>query len=449
MAASQEFVARGTRQEARSSRSESGARSAKHKAQKEKKSLWESLLPPPAQLRATGAALLVVFAEQIIPIDQLWMYATPLLYWQRDFSSAVYSKSWLVTVFTVLCPWFPLRYTYPLCMLYDYYRRKKLAEILLDDDHFSFSSYLGQLLVLRVCFGSVDPQPLVTFLESFFGPVRSWYWIVLPAQGVLMIPDNRAPLNGFVPEGKQGIPLALLLHLCSGVVPCWLQWTCYLAFSRPARACPFLLFQWVLASACWFYEAASPTVAYLLLLVMNQFPHADARRDWLGGRHPAVLRREREGTLWLGGTMLLLQIFVTILPPDLVWNLVLAGLLVYLLTGPELLLRIPYVRRLMTPWLKLPVCKFTHEDLKELDEFRLLRLLPQACAEESPILCEMIHDRILTNQSYVAISYCWGSPKKKQMKEIIINGGSFKVSPNVFSLLLEKRSPLGKRLRLD
>lgn len=402
------------------------------------------------KFRSLGSSLLVLLAEMILPVDHLRaMYVLPLLYLQGGLAGPFPNRSWFLIIIVVLCPELSFRVLYTGWFLCDLSWRKEFARESVYGGSNSISNYtkdvyrhLAMLFMLPCIFGSeAMVQPVVSVLECLFGPVGSWYRVFLTTQTIVLSLDRRARLNASVAEGKEGILLALLCHALCAIFPRPLQWACYIMWSMPHFAQPWMFAQWVLSSADWWYEDVPPVFAYLVLLWLNQYPLADVSFDQLGGAPSSILQRERRGTLLFGATMLLLRICDIYLTPAVGGHLAMAVLLILLTIWPNILLRRPYFRRILMPWLVLPIKRFSYEPICEGDGFRLLRLLPRSRTDDVPIQCEMIHETFASAPPYTAISYHWGNPSPEEMMGILINGSSFKVSPTIHSLLLAERDP--------
>jgi hypothetical protein len=409
------------------------------------------------KFRSLGSSLLVSLAEMILPMDyQRAMYVLPLLYLQRGLVGPFPMRSGFLIIIVLLFPELSFRMLYTCWFLCDLSWRKKFARKAVHGDSNSISTYTNDVyrhlivlfmlsivsFMLFYIFGSETVfEPVALLLERLFGPVRSWYRVFLTTQTIVLNLGRRARLNASVAEGKEGILLALLCHALCAISPRPLQWACYLVWSIPDFTQPWMFAQWVLSSVGWWYEDVPPVFAYLVLLWLNQYPFADVSFAQLGGAPSSILQRERRGTLLFGTTMLLLRICDIYLTPAMGGHLAIAVLLIFLTTWPDILLRRPYFRRILMPWLVLPIKRFSYEPICEDDGFRLLRLLPQSRTNNVPIQCEMIHETLESAPPYTAISYHWGNPSPEEMTEILINGSSFKVSPTIHSLLLAERGP--------
>ncbi|KIM95565.1 hypothetical protein OIDMADRAFT_33660 [Oidiodendron maius Zn] len=396
-----------------------------------------------AHLRGAGSAVLVFLADNILPIGHRWMYLIPLLYLQRGFPVPVYTRALWVVGFMLLFPQTSLMMPYLYLMLYhDSWRREdNNATRVRNGGRFSLTAYCITSLWLNQFSNFImryDFKPLISILESLFGRAASWSGLVLTLQAIALIREERGPLNAFIPECTQGISLALLCYLACSIFPRWLQWGCYLLFSMPHLAYPGMLAQWMVSSISWMYEDVPPTAAYLVLLLTHQFPYADIRLQQKDRRPSSILRREREGSLWFGITLVLFRICEVCFTQEAARRVALATLLVFLTTTHIILGPHPYFKLLLAS--RLATDEFIHKPIRNAD-IRLLRILPQPRISGLQIRCDMIHERIADAPPYTAISYHWGTPSPEEMMEIIIDGASFKVSPSIHSLLLSKRSP--------
>jgi hypothetical protein len=414
------------------------------RAHDEQKSvIWEYLTP--GRWRACRAVLLLYVVETAFPADQHWMYYFIEVILQRDF--ATNPKVFLGCIASAAVLWLfpviPPTPFYSLTILLDIALNAETLEDVgrWERHRISVPVYLTSFWILRSF--AVDPTPLIRILEPCLGPVHSWSAALVPALPGLLLGQDRNSINGFIPEGKQGIVIALLCRLCSRSLPSWLQWCLYLGFSMPDWHERLMFGECALASAGWIYLDVHPTVAYLLFLLSNQFHGAN------GGAASVILRRERSGSLWFGATLLALRECDVLLPPGAVEPGVLAILLVLLVAGYRSLLRMPYLKWLLSPLFQASTPEFVYQPLKDPDGIRidpdgvrLLRLLPQPTRSGFPVHCELLHANIASLPNFIAVSHCWGRPKPEEMEEIIINGWSHKVSPSIHSLLLSKRSAL-------
>ena len=396
-----------------------------------------------AHLRGAGSALLVFLADNILPIGHRWMYLIPLLYLQRGFPAPVYTRALWVVGFMLFFLQTSLTMSYLYLMLYhDSWRRENNnATRVQNGGRFSLKAYCITCLWLNQFNNFTMPynfKTLIAILETLFGPTASWSGLVLTLQAIALIREERGPLNAFIPECTQGISLALLCYLACTIFPRWLQWGCYLLFSMPHLAYPGIVAQWMVSSISWMYEDVPPTAAYLVLLLTHQFPYADIRLQQKDRRPSSILRREREGSLWFGVTLVLFRICEVSFTHEAAQCVALATLLVFLTTTHKLLGPHPYFKLLLAS--RLATDEFIHKPIRKAD-MRLLRILPQPRIGGLQIRCDMIHERIADAPPYTAISYHWGTPSPEDMKEIIIDGASFKVSPSIHSFLLSKRSP--------
>jgi hypothetical protein len=80
-------------------------------------------------------------------------------------------------------------------------------------------------------------------LETLFGPRHIWVVAILPTlPGLLLqILQERSSVNGFVPEGTEGILMAVFIRACAAILPLPVQWwlwvSCNSGLAEPLHSC--------------------------------------------------------------------------------------------------------------------------------------------------------------------------------------------------------------------
>jgi hypothetical protein len=284
-------------------------------------------------------------------------------------------------------------------------------------------------------------------LFRHFVNIESWNWMLLPLipRMLTFVHEDIVAINSFVPEGERGVLMALLFRGFQMIFPGPVHWLFYLGLSFPPLLLDFPLVEWIYCTLCWWYLGIPVDVAYGLCLMNNQFIQANSTMRYHGGTASTVLQRERLGAIWFTTTCLVLRVAQwsfssqfrlpfgfedTSWPVGIFWFLVLVcASAVFYVTRDK----------------NAPISqstKFQHRQLggkHGRHAIRLLRLHPQPLGN-GPIICDMIHTSLEFAPAYTAISYTWGKPGSYKM--IQIDGGEFKVPPNVYSILRGKRTAI-------
>lgn len=283
--------------------------------------------------------------------------------------------------------------------------------------------------------GSSEP------FEFIFGPVSTWPAALLPiVPGMFLRLVNERPnsINGFVPENKQGIVLAIIARACTAVLGQTVLWGIWASYTAPSVDCPSMFIEWIFCTFCWIFGQVSPAGVYALWLLVNQYRHAESWFRRSGGGPSVVLLRERRGTIWYILTFVILQSIENEAGPKIMES---EMLILYPQVWIPLALIMITGLYLLKYGLMLRIYKFKHKPLAEGKNFRLLRLRAQPCLPNSPIICDIIHTSLHRPPQYIAVSHRWDAYNAPQ-EMILIEGGLFSVSRSIYSLLLAKRSNL-------
>jgi hypothetical protein len=139
----------------------------------------------------------------------------------------------------------------------------------------------------------ISLEGMTEFLESLFGPRHIWVAAILPTlPGLLLqILQERSSVNGFVPEGTQGILMAIFFRACAAILPLPVQWWLWVSYSTPDWQNPSILVEWIFCTITWFCCCIPPQGAYALHLLVNQWPHPQAWFRHYGGGPSVILKR--------------------------------------------------------------------------------------------------------------------------------------------------------------
>ena len=202
-----------------------------------------------------------------------------------------------------------------------------------------------------------------------------------------------------------------------------------------------MFLEWVGCTSLWIYSETSPLAAYAIWLVVNQYRHATTWFRSSGGGPSIVLQRERCGTLWYIATIVFIRVAENKVGPALIKS----GVLVL---HPQMWIPLVLIFIIGVYLLKfgllLRIYKYKHRPLPKGRYIRLLRLRAQPCLPNAPIQCDMIHTALRSPPQYTAVSHRW-EPAGRPQEMILIDGGLFSVSQNLYPLLLAKRSNLYPR----
>ena len=321
----------------------------------------------------------------------------------------------------------------------DTYRRseyKTLKEVLVPIFAYSVSSlFWGTLFDFRGTSLSLEP---------LYGPVSRWPAALLPIfPGMFLRSIRERPnsINGFVPENKQGILMAIFSHACVAALPPFIHWPIWAAYSSPSLEYPSMFVEWVCCMLVWIITETSPLASYAIWLLVNQYRHANTWFHNSGGGPSVILERERRGTTWYIVTTTFTQLLINEAGPAISES-------EFLTLPPKIWIPLALIvvigMYLLKYGLLLRIYKYQHKPLPRGKSLRLLRLRAQPCLPNSPVQCDMIHTNLRRPPQYVAVSHRWdalGAPQEM----ILIDGGLFPVSRSLHKLLLAKRHNLHPR----
>ncbi|KAL9094198.1 MAG: hypothetical protein Q9165_003613 [Trypethelium subeluteriae] len=286
---------------------------------------------------------------------------------------------------------------------------------------------------------SIDVRAVSALLEYVFGPARKWPAAVLPIfPGIFLRLVNERPnsINGFVPEDKHGIMMAIFVRACTAVLPRIIQWMIWVAYAAPSVEYPAMFVEWVVCTYSWTYSETSPLGAYAIWLLVNQYRHTYTWFRMSGGGPSVILQRERRGTLWYIATI----VFMRLVEKGIGFAIVQSEILIL---HPQVWISLALVfvigLYLLKFGLLLRVYKYKYRPLQKGETIRLVRLRAQPCLPNSPIQCDMIHTTLRRPPQYIAVSHCW-DPVGAPQELVLIDGGLFPVSRAIHSFLLAKRS---------
>jgi Heterokaryon incompatibility protein (HET) len=387
-------------------------------------------------LAACRAALITFIIREGLPEGQRWIYYTLMLQHRQNFINLIYPLSLGAVFLLWYRPTTSPSILYNVTVIVDRFKRPKYYDIqeIYDSSIISLVDYNVILLILH---SAIDIRNLTPLLESVLGPADFWPRAIIPILPGLLSSDQRFSINGFVPEGRQGILMAIFVWACTAVLPLWAQWVLWPFFSAPDFHYPAMVVEWFLCTLAWALLGTPPQVAYCLHLFVNQFPHPEFYFRHHGGGPSTILERERRGCVWFITISFLLRVCEVNFGPSIAEN----GTLNF---PPRiwfpLILVLAIGLYLLNYGLAIRLAKFKHQPIRGRDSIRLLRLRAQPCFTNSPIQCDMIHAKLRFPPPYTAISHRWGLLGEEQ-QIILIDNAPFLVSPSIHSLLLAKRDP--------
>ena len=391
---------------------------------------------------ALRSAFLIHFLERGLPESQRGMFYFLLVQFHEDLDPPLNYYSALPAILMWYLPHISPLIVYSVTRVIDMYRKDKnrdAKEVIIPAALYGVSSFLSAKLV--------DFRGTTELLETVFGPATKWPAALLPIfPGIFLrfIHERPNSINGFVPENKQGITMAIFVRACTAVLPPPIQWPIWCAYTAPGLEYPAMFVDWLFCTYSWIYLGISPLGAYAIWLVVNQYRHPNTWFRLSGGGPSVILQRERRGTLWYMTTIIIVQLVENEAGPAIVES----GLLIlYPQVWIPLALIVAIGIYLLKFGLLLRIYKYKHEPFQKGGNIRLLRLRAQPCLPNSPIQCDMIHTSLRRPPQYTAVSHRWdpiGTPEATQ-EMILIDGGLFPVSRSIHSLLLAKRSNLHPR----
>lgn len=389
--------------------------------------------------RPIRSAFLIHLIQNGLPQEQRGIFYFLMIQFHEDLDSPLLVYSALPALLMGYYPKVHPLLVYSATRGIDGYRRMKhkgIWEVLMPPFIYSISSYLFATLF--------DFRGMTEVFELIFGPASKWPAALLPIfPGMFLRFVNERPnsINGFVPENKQGIWIAVFARACTAVLPTAVRWPIWAAYTAPSVEYPVMFIDWLVCSFCWSSSETSMLGAYAIWLLVNQYRHTSSWFRNFGGGPSVVLERERRGTLWYIAAIILIQLIEVEIGPSVVEN-------ESMTLRPEVW--IPFALLLVTGvyllkyGVMLRIYKYNHKPLKEGPNIRLLRLRAQPRWPNAPIQCDIIYTSLRCPPQYTAVSHRWdlfGAPQEM----ILIDGGLFPVSRSIYSLLLAKRHYLHPR----
>jgi hypothetical protein len=288
----------------------------------------------------------------------------------------------------------------------------------------------------------IDFQGTAEFIEPVFGPVERWPATLLPViPGIFFRSTQERPnsINGFVPENKQGVTMAIFISACTAVLPRIWQWWIWAAYAAPSIEYPTMVIDFFVCTFSWLYMDVTPLAGYAMWLLVNQYRHPKTWFRLSGGGPSVVLRRERRGTLYYIVTLILIRLF-TLTPwaEDFMNS---EQLVLHPRAWIPLAIVVIMVLYLLKYGVMLRLHRYKHKPLRSAKSFRLLRLRAQPCLPNTPVHCDIFHTSLHNPPQYDAISHRW-EPMDSTQEYILIEGGLFPVSRSIHTLLMAKRSNL-------
>jgi hypothetical protein len=99
----------------------------------------------------------------------------------------------------------------------------------------------------------VDFRGMTEVFESIFGPAEMWPAAILPiVPGMFLrsVEERPCSVNGFVPEGKQGILMAIFIRACTSVLPSSIQWRLWATYATPSLENPVMFIEFIFCTFC-------------------------------------------------------------------------------------------------------------------------------------------------------------------------------------------------------
>ncbi|MCJ1309270.1 hypothetical protein MMC25_002929 [Agyrium rufum] len=398
----------------------------------------ERWFPTTKLLRAMRSAFLIRAIEFGLPREQRGMLYFLLIQFHEDVESIITVYSTIPAILMWYYPQISPGLVYSITHSIDTYMRSRhtdMKDIFIPAGAYAFFLWF---------FANFSFRGLAAEIEPIFGEASKWQGALLPiSPGMFLRLVNERPnsINGFVPENKQGILMAIFVRACTAVLPPFLTWPIWVAFSAPSIEHPAMLVDWFFCTFAWIFTKTSPLGAYAIWLLVNQYRHTYTWFRGFGGGPSVILQRERNGTMWYITTVILMQLLELGFGPDIVKS-------DFLTLAPQTWIPFALIFGigiyLLQYGLLLRIYKFEHRPLGKGENLRLLRLRAQPCLPNSPIQCDIIHTSLARPPQYVAVSHRWDSSGMPQ-EMILIDGGLFPVSRSIHSLLLAKRSNLHPR----
>ncbi|OHF03758.1 hypothetical protein CORC01_01077 [Colletotrichum orchidophilum] len=376
-------------------------------------------------------AFLTFVVDEGLPPQHRWIYQTLLLQYRQTLSNKIYPWTYLSALLAWIFPNINF-HPYTLALIADSQIRSQYAS-LPNDAVFILRPifFAGARIIIRMLF---DFRDISVALETFLGSSDFWPTAVAPILPGLLLNAPRHTINGFVPEGKQGIITAIVLWACIAVLPKVFHYSFWLWFTGPDPfAQPVMAVEWLLCSIFWFSKGVPFQAAYVMHLFTNQYPHQEFWLRHNGGEASTILRMERRGCLWFAIT----SFFIKVLETDPT-SAKTGSLTLPISTSLKIAVLIGIGLYLVRYGMAMRMTRFRHKPLRRPNEFRILRLRAQPCFRNSPVQCEIIHSTLDSPPPYRAVSHRWGSVGDEP-QIILVDGAPFLVSTSVYDLLIELR----------
>ncbi|KAK7453143.1 hypothetical protein CaCOL14_005013 [Colletotrichum acutatum] len=387
-------------------------------------------------------AFLTFVVDEGLPSQQRWIYQTLLLQYRQTLSNQIYPWTYLSAFLAWYFPNINF-HPYTLALFADSQIRCKYAS-LPDDLGFFLKPviYSGARVMFRKLF---DFRDISVALETVLGTSDFWPTTVAPILPGLLLSAPRGTINGFVPEGRQGIIMAVVVWTCVTTLPEIFHYSFWSWFTGPDLFLqPVMAVEWLLCSIFWFSNGVPFQAAYIMHLFVNQYPHQEFWLRHHGGEASPILRMERRGCLWFAIT----SFFIKALEMDPT-SARTEPFVLPVSTSLKVAVFIGMGVYLVRYGMAVRMTKFKHKPLRRPNEFRILRLRAQPCFGNSPVQCDIIHATLDSPPAYRAVSHRWASTGDEP-QIILVDGAPFLVSTSIYDLLIElRRMRLSQLLWID
>ena len=158
-------------------------------------------------LRAFRSAFLCHLLENGLPNEQRAIFYFLMIEFHEDLDPPVQVYSAFSSVLLSFFPWFSPRILYSITRGFDVCRRSRYM-----DAKDMLIPPLSQAVFSALFAALIDFRGATTLLEYIFGPATKWSAALLPIfPGIFLRFVNEKPnsINGFLPENKQGIVVAI------------------------------------------------------------------------------------------------------------------------------------------------------------------------------------------------------------------------------------------------
>ena len=386
---------------------------------------------------ALKAALMVFIIGDGLPKNLRWVFFALMISSGRSFAHKIYAIFWVGVLALWYWPFIHPTQVYGILRSIDLFLRDVTPSIY-QERVFSTITFIITMVLLRNFF---DISTLTESLEMQFGPSEKWLRALWPALPCLLIIHDDGSVNGFVPEGWDGVWMGIVAKLGSLVVPFWIRWVVWLFMTTPdiRNGEGIWIVEWIFCYIAWAISDIEPHVAYAIYILVHQFPHAEFALRHRGGAPSDILLQQRKGTISFVATIFFIEAVAGEMQDSIATRIFSFSISsTYWLPVLQILLVAALFLSYVSPSSK---ARFEYKPLTGEKPIRLLRLRPQiSIHQNSTVRCDMIYANLKTPPRYLAVSHCWSQPHgAKEM--ILINGAPFIVSQNIFSLLMAKRDP--------